>query len=249
MRLEFMTWRQVESYLDKSDILIVPTGSTEQHGPNGLIGTDHLVAEGVARAVGELCGVPVHPTVNVGMSLHHLGFPGTSSLTAATFMRVLTEIVESTYRNGFRRYFFINGHGGNNDTASAAGSDLLLELGDVDWIWRTWWDFDDVQKLAAEFFGDRNGDHATASEISITMHLHPGCVESVERCEVTRPEHEWPLSPEAFRATFPDGRMYSDPSLADPEKGKRIFEMSVSKLTAELKKKLSGGEERVSGFR
>lgn len=240
MRLEFMTWQKVEKYLASNDLLIIPTGSTEQHGPNGLIGTDHLVAQGVARAVGERCGVPVHPTVNVGMSLHHLGFPGSSSLTAATFMRVLSEIVESTYRNGFRRFMIINGHGGNNDAGGAAGSDLLMKLPDVEWIWRTWWDFEEVQNLAEELFGDRNGDHATASEISITMHLHPGSVEPIDSCEITRPEHEWPLSPDQFRATFPDGRMFSDPSLADQDKGKRIFDLSVEKLTAELTKKLGG---------
>jgi creatinine amidohydrolase len=240
MRLELMTWRQVEKYLEQQDTLIIPTGSTEQHGPNGLIGTDHLVAEGVARAVGERCGVPVHPTVTVGMSLHHLGFAGTSSLTAATFGRVLTEIVESTARHGFRRFLFINGHGGNNEAGSAAASDLLARRSNIDWIWRAWWDKPEIEALATEFFGDRNGDHATPSEISITMYLYPGLVEGIAACKVTHPEHEWPLCPEAFRATFPDGRMYSDPSLADPEKGRRLFQLSVKLNAAELSKKLGG---------
>jgi len=234
MRLALMTWPQVKSYLRERDAILIPTGATEQHGPNGLLGTDHLVAERLALALGERWEVAVLPVLSVGMSQHHLGFPGTASFTAAGYSRMLTEIVESLARHGFRTFYFVNGHGGNTAAATAAASDLLARREDLQWIWRSWWEHPQVKALEDELFGDRNGDHATAAEISMTLHLYPGAVAPMAPVNVERPAHEWPLGPGAFRATFPDGRMYSDPSLADAAKGKRLFELCVELYGAEL---------------
>ncbi|MCP4550134.1 MAG: creatininase family protein [bacterium] len=227
MQLAMMTWRQVERYLEEKQTLIVPVGATEQHGPNGLIGTDHLVADGIARAVGERTNTIVHPALNLGMSLHHLDFAGTSSLSASTFGRVVTEVIESMNRHGFLRFLFINGHGGNNNAALAAISDLVLELDDLAIRWECWWTDPRVVELEERLFGGRNGDHATAAEISITRHLFPEAVGDIETCNPVRPAFNWPLSPAQFRATFPDGRMFSDPSLASEEAGRELFELSV----------------------
>ena len=66
----------------RSQSIIIPIGSTEQHGPNGLIGTDALCAEAVAKGVGEKAEALVAPTISVGMAQHHLGFPGSMTLDA-----------------------------------------------------------------------------------------------------------------------------------------------------------------------
>ncbi|MEE8226115.1 MAG: creatininase family protein, partial [Kiloniellales bacterium] len=76
MRLQLSTWLEVEAYLANSTAIIVPIGSTEQHGPNGLIGTDAICPEAVAQGIGERLGVLVAPTISVGMAQHHLGFAG-----------------------------------------------------------------------------------------------------------------------------------------------------------------------------
>ncbi len=236
MQLALMTWPQVEVYLADHDSIIIPTGATEQHGPSGLIGTDHLVADGIARALGKQTGLIVHPVLALGMSQHHLAFPGTSSLSAATYQMQLIELVENLARHGFRRFYFMNGHGGNNASATSAFGDLLARRDDLTLHWRCWWEHPEVKALENELFGEANGDHATAAEISITMHLHPGAVTPCETLPIHKPEHEWPLSPESFRAAFPDGRMYSDPSLAGEDKGKRIFDLCVRLYSEELAK-------------
>ena len=236
MRLAMMNWRQVEAHLKKRQTLIIPAGSTEQHGPNGLLGTDYLIAEAIANAVGERTRTPVHPPLTVGMSQHHLAFPGSSSLTCATYMEVLNELIESQARHGFRRFFFINGHGGNTPSATAAVSDLVTRRPDLDWAWHSWWEDPRGKELEDKLFGDRNGDHASAAEISITHHLFPGRIERIGPLEVERPAFHWPLSPEKFRATFPDGRMMSDPSLADDVKGRKLFELCVMIFCEELVK-------------
>ncbi|MGL5034291.1 MAG: creatininase family protein, partial [Microcystaceae cyanobacterium] len=80
MQLQLSTWLEVEAYLQSATGIIIPIGSTEQHGPTGLIGTDAICAEAIAKGVGEEVGAMVGPTINVGMALHHLGFPGSLSL-------------------------------------------------------------------------------------------------------------------------------------------------------------------------
>ena len=85
--------------------IILPLGSTEQHGPTGAIGTDAITAEAIALAVSKQTGVLVTPTQSYGMAEHHLGFPGTMSLQPLTLLKVIHDLVLSLAKNGFERIF------------------------------------------------------------------------------------------------------------------------------------------------
>ena len=124
MQLALATWQEVEEYLRTSRGIIIPIGSTEQHGPNGLIGTDHLDAEFVAKGVGDAIGCLVAPTLTIGMSQHHLGFTGSVTLRPSTLIAVVGDVVQSLHRHGFERFLFINGHGGNVATVTAAFDEI-----------------------------------------------------------------------------------------------------------------------------
>ena len=122
MRLDLYTWTEVEEYLIDCKGIILPIGSTEQHGPTGAIGTDALTAESIALEVGRRSGVLVTPTQPYGMAEHHLAFPGTMSLQPSTLLNVIHDLVISLAMHGFERIFIINGHGGNIATIKSAFS-------------------------------------------------------------------------------------------------------------------------------
>ena len=95
MRLQLSTWQEVDSYLEASRGIIIPIGSTEQHGPNGLIGTDAICPEVIALAAAAQCGALVGPTISVGMAQHHLGFSGSVALRPTTLIAVVRDYVLS----------------------------------------------------------------------------------------------------------------------------------------------------------
>jgi creatinine amidohydrolase len=181
MQLQLATWPEVEAYLARSRAIILPIGSTEQHGPNGMIGTDALTADASARAVGDATGGLVAPVIAVGMAQHHMAFAGSMTLRPSTLIAVVRDHVVSLVRHGFERFFFINGHGGNIATVTAAFSEVYAEasLGQaanrasVKCVLRNWWENQQVKSLSRELFGNAEGGHATPSEVSVTWFLHP----------------------------------------------------------------------------
>ncbi len=112
--LQEMSWFDVQEYLKNNDMVIIPLGSTEQHGPHMPLGTDYYEAFGMCNMISERTGVLVAPVLFVGYSEYHSGFPGTLSLNPETMEQVLFESAEMLMKYGFRRLMFFNYHGGNN---------------------------------------------------------------------------------------------------------------------------------------
>jgi creatinine amidohydrolase len=237
MQLQLQTWQEVEAYLQTSRGIILPIGSTEQHGPIGLIGTDAICAEVIARGVGDATGTLVAPTIAVGMAQHHLGFPGTITLRPSTLIAVLRDNVESLARHGFERFYFLNGHGGNIGTLSAAFSEIYAarslangsNVPPVKCRLRNWWANQEVQALARELYGNAEGSHATPSEVALTQFAYP---EAIKSAILDPPVAPWGDFADAadYRSKFPDGRIGSNSALATPEAGRRLYETAVAAI-------------------
>jgi creatinine amidohydrolase len=119
VRIADMNWMQVEEYLKTDDRAAVPLGSTEQHAYLSLM-VDTLIPERLARDAAEPLGIPVFPAVPYGISPYFAAFPGTVTLRLETCGRLMTDILDSLSRAGFRRIVFVNGHGGNAPAGSVA---------------------------------------------------------------------------------------------------------------------------------
>ena len=105
-----MTSPEVEAFLPRPPTVIVPTGSTEQHGPHGPLLTDVLIPEEVARRIAPQVGALVAPTINYGLSYPHVGFTGVVHIRIPTFMSLIEDLCASFAAIGFRRIVFLNGH-------------------------------------------------------------------------------------------------------------------------------------------
>ena len=115
-------------YLRRDDRLILVIGSTEQHGRHLAFGSDVWQPWEIARRLSEQTGVLLAPPLNYGMSLHHLGFPGSLSLRPQTLTSIIVDLLESAYEHGFRHILLLNGHGGNIAAIQVALSEALHEL-------------------------------------------------------------------------------------------------------------------------
>jgi creatinine amidohydrolase len=237
MQLHLQTWQEVEAYLQNSRGIILPIGSTEQHGPTGLIGTDAICAEVIARGVGEAAGALVAPTIAVGMAQHHLGFAGSMTLRPSTLIAVLKDMVESLARHGFERFYFLNGHGGNIATLSAGFSEIYAarsiatgsNTAPIKCRLKNWWQNQEVHDLAKELYGDAEGSHATPSEVAVTQFAYPKAIKSAPLDPLVAPRGDF-ADADDYRRKFPDGRIGSNPALATPDAGRRLYEAAVAAI-------------------
>ena len=236
MQLALSTWQETEEYLARERGLIVPIGSVEQHGPNGLIGTDHLDAEFVARGVGDKIGAMVAPTLAYGMSQHHLGFAGSATLRPSTLIAVVRDVVLSLARHGFDHFFFMNGHGGNIATVTAGFDEVYAErsLGAdrpaIKCRMRLWSHGPRCTALEEELYGDSNGSHATAGEVSLAQFYQRDAIKHAQMSPKVAPKSQGFFDCDDYRRRFPDGRIGSDPSLSSPEDGERLFHAAVEDM-------------------
>ena len=241
MQLQLCSWPEVEAYLTRSRTVLVPIGSTEQHGPNGLLGTDALCAELIGRRAGDEAEIMVAPTFNVGQAQHHMAFAGTITLRPSTMIAAMVDWARSLTHHGFERLYWLNGHGGNIATINAAFSEIWHSASFKDsnrsaplCKLRNWWELPGVGEVCRELFPVGEGHHATPSEVSVTYFAFPDAQKRV----VMEPKIA-PLGPICdaadYRRRFPDGRIGSDPSQASPEAGAKIVAAAVKAAVAELR--------------
>lgn len=116
MRLHDMNWQAVQEYLQHDDRVVIPVGSTEQHGFLSL-GTDAILAERVSIEAAEPLGIPVLPVLPFGVTPYLAAFPGSITLRLRTFLSAVEDILDCLEGQGFRRFAIVNGHGGNTSAA------------------------------------------------------------------------------------------------------------------------------------
>ena len=197
-----------------SPTLVIPLGSTEQHGPHLPLDTDTRIATAVAGEVAQQLGYLLAPPIHYGASGEHQGFPGTISLGTSVLTAVLIEYGRSA-GEWAQRMVFVNGHGGNLEALRAAAGVLLREGRDVTWC---------VCSVAG---GDAHAGH---TETSVLLHLSPAYVRSGDAVPGSS-ESLAALMPRMRRggdAAVSDSGVLGDPTTATADAGARLFAQMVA---------------------
>lgn len=130
-RLDWMTTVEAAEAIGRAKVALIPVGATEQHGPNLVCGIDWRVAEEMANRVAAKVDpvAVVVPPLPFGLSGHHLGFPGTLHISAATFTALCRDVATSLARHGIDKVVFVNGHRGNENILGVVIAELTYDLG------------------------------------------------------------------------------------------------------------------------
>jgi creatinine amidohydrolase len=188
----------VEQFLDGGgDLVLVPTGSTEQHGPHSPLSTDVIIPSEVCRRVAGRVGALVAPAVNYGISAGHRGFRGLAYLTSQTFMSVIEDVAYSLAEAGFRRIVFVNGHYTNYPPIITACMNVSTRLPEGTRAWGvSYWEALPPEQLQ-EYLSLASGLHANVGETSAVMAVRPELVDLDAAVE------EWPDFPDFQAPSFP----------------------------------------------
>lgn len=170
-----MTWPEIARALRRARVALIPVGAHEQHGPYLCTACDAARALEFTRRLGARVFplALVTPALSLGVSPHHLHFPGTISLRPETFAGVLLDLVDSLARHGMRKFLAVNGHGGN-DPALGVVAHTILRRGDVEFA------HVGFKAFATRALGDQAAataiQHAGAWEVSMALELAPWLV-------------------------------------------------------------------------
>ncbi len=238
-----LTWEEIRTRAAGDPVVVLPTGSIEQHGPHLATRVDTLlvtsVCEEAVRRASARIDVLLAPTVWMGLSTHHTGY-FTLTLTFDTYQQVITELLESLIRTGFKRLLIINGHGGNTDplhltvTRVRDRHKVLVATAD-------YWDVARAELDLIRESGPGGMGHACEFETSMVMHLQPAAVRT-DRIQAEYPpgipgwftiDMTKPGGPVKLGTRFEDitrRGVVGDPTLATSDKGRRFFEAAVERL-------------------
>lgn len=186
MRIEELTWQEYASKIADS-IAILPVGAVEQHGAHMPLNVDIVIATSFANRIAVELDALVLPVIAYGYKSHPTtgggqDFPGTTSLSGTTLIRLVFDVLSETYRHGCRRFLIVNGHLENIAYLVEAMDLFLKQSPHAKVMAAAWWD------LASEELRDQialdagierwEDDHAAMTETSLMLHFAPELVRS-----------------------------------------------------------------------
>lgn len=234
-----LTRTEFELALERDPAIILPLGSTEQHGPHLPVDTDAAIPLALAEETGaKMENVLVTPPISFGYSPHHGGIPGTITISSETLMRLVKEVIKSIQRSGFNHVIVLNGHGGNRAPVQTAISDVCAETG-FSSAFVSYWDLiiSEIECARESDFGGVS--HAGEMETSLQLYLRNEHLD-VEDADFIRDDKDGYVRTDLFghgQVYYPmhfdemtETGVSGQPSLASAEKGEQLFNAGVDAL-------------------
>jgi creatinine amidohydrolase len=236
----YLTWKQVNALPRETTLLVLPTAAIEQHGHHLPLATDTLInnlllGKALQLVPSEL-SIYALPPVCYGKSNEHLGFPGTLSVSAQTFLAVVRDLGASIAASGFKKVVLYNTHGGNTSLVDILARDLRAEFGlrTFSLFGSPGATFEGVSKQERTY-----GFHAGEVETAYLLHGAPELVHPNEYTKnyIARVDDPELLKPEGSSANFawltrdiaPSG-VLGDPTAASAENGERWANEAAARI-------------------
>jgi len=242
MILARVGWQDVRDF-SRDAVVVIPTGSLEQHGPHLPLFTDSILVTAVAEAVERLIPdqVILTPTLWLGASSHHLAFDGSLSASVPAYVRSLTDVVRSMVKHGFRKFFVLNGHGGNTELNGITLRSIKEKSPSLMVGHQGYFQFIPESVMLAVMEGPwKNIRHACEAEASLMLHISPELVKLDKlRDDGLEPVPSVTGMIHHFDEMTEEGSL-GFATLANAEKGKKLFDAAVEGATANLRQIAEG---------
>ncbi|HET9017075.1 MAG TPA: creatininase family protein [Thermomicrobiaceae bacterium] len=237
-RYNRLTWPEMNDAIARQKVVILPTGSTEQHGHHLPLDVDLFLCESVCLEVGRRAPdrVLVLPPIPYGLNLHHIDFPGTIHVEPETFIAFCTDVLKSVAYHGFEKLLIVNGHGSNVPLIDLVarkitlGTDSLCAA--VHYITLALDAFDEIKETPVVA-------HADEFETSLYLHLAPERVrmdragagnDVMGRYLSSDSTANYPVRFNDYWSRWTELGVHGDATAATAEKGAVIFEAAASRL-------------------
>ncbi len=248
-RYELLTWPEINEAVAMNKVVVLPVGSTEQHGHHLPIDVDAKLASSVVYEAGRRSpeDMLILPPVAYGYTHHVMDFPGTINIEPTTFVKFLIDIGRSAAYHGFTRIMIVNGHGSNHPLVEQAARQITLQTSAL-CLNLSWW------QLVAEYWNKEvrtsviPGGCAHACELETSMYMHvDGANVRTDRIEGTLASYtrlpgasKWqytdltagnaPITLVEWTSTYTETGAFGEPKKATPEKGRLVFEHAVTQM-------------------
>lgn len=232
--LEDLTWTEAEKALKNYQVVLIALGArTKEHGPHLLLKNDFIMAEYLKERVMKEVPVAVLPTLQYGYYPAFLEYPGSVSLTAETFKRMVVDICRSISGYGIRKFYILNTGVSTLQPLENAAEELaeqgillsFLNILDVD------------EKAPKDLLKQEGGTHADEGETSMMLYMAPQTVDMAKAVKDYDPRpgrRGLTRDPEGSGHYSPTG-IWGDPTLATREKGKILVETAVEEIVRQVR--------------
>jgi creatinine amidohydrolase len=232
-----LTWQEVDELKKRTDKVLIPIGSLEQHGPHLPLSTDTIIAFEVAKRVAEKLDIALIPPINFGFSIEHMDFSGTLSLDPLTLIALLRNLCSSLAKHGFKKIFIINGHGGNRATIESVIQLIKDELNISLYSFTL---LSIVKKVFNKIRDSKEGElgHADELETSLMLTICPDKVK-MDKCIDESPKLKPHLTFEASKREvafswrtkeISDSGVIGAPRKASVEKGRLMLDYLIDRI-------------------
>ncbi len=244
-----LTWPEVNEATQMGKVILLPVGSTEQHGPHLPLDVDNVLAQGLCLEAGRRAPdkILVAPLIPYGFNIHAMDFPGTMHVAYDHFVEYCLDVCKCFSYHGFKRIIIVNGHGSNTPLLEFVGRRTILET-DALVASFMWWSLLRVDPDFVDSFRESvyPGGAGHAGEVETSMYLHL-CPEKAQM-EKAVDEIAWynkggatgyqwgdafgagPVTLVEWTSTFTEQGVFGQATLSTAEKGRKIFEEAVKRL-------------------